>query len=193
MRKIIFASNNEAKIKEVRAILGERFDIKSMKEVGLDLLIEETGTTFEENANIKARTVYDVLKMPVIADDSGLEVEFLKGEPGVNTASYCEYGNAEKNNQKLINNLKGVYNRDAKFVCVIVYIDEKGESHIVREYTEGRILHEEAGTNGFAYDPIFYSYELEKTFGQASEKEKNQVSHRAKALIKLYRRVLCQA
>jgi len=187
----VFASNNEGKIKEIKLILGEKFDIVSMKEAGLELDIDETGTSFEENATIKAQAVWEILKVPVIADDSGLSVDYLKGEPGVNTAMYHAYGDAKGNNQKLINNLKGVYARDAKFVCVLAFIDENGQLHTTRATTKGKILHEERGINGFAYDPIFYSYELEKTFGQASDAEKNMVSHRAKAIIELYRRVLC--
>ncbi|MCL2556621.1 MAG: RdgB/HAM1 family non-canonical purine NTP pyrophosphatase [Firmicutes bacterium] len=191
MKKIIFASNNVSKIKEVKNILGHKFEIVSMGEAGLNLNIQETGTTFEENAIIKAKAVYDILKVPVIADDSGLSVDYLNGEPGVNTAMYYKYGDDRGNNQKLINNLKSVYNRDAKFICVIAYIDENGELYITKADARGKILHEECGTNGFAYDSIFYSLELGKSFGEASEQEKNMVSHRAKAIEKLYRRVLC--
>jgi len=191
IKTIIFASNNESKIKEVKSILGDKINVLSMGEAGLELDIAETGTTFEENAILKAEAVFDKLKMPVIADDSGLEVDFLGGEPGVHTAMYHKYGDAKGNNQKLLSNLRGVCDRNAKFVCVIAYIDEKCELHTIKAVAKGEITHEEKGQNGFAYDSVFYSFELGKTFAEASDDEKNSVSHRGKAIKSLLNSVLC--
>jgi len=191
MKNIVFASNNKGKIAEAKAILGGAFNVLSMNEAGLDLDIEETGTTFEENAYLKAKGVYDALcdsglaRVGVVSDDSGLMVKALGGEPGVYSAMYARYGDDDANNQKLLKNLERATNRAAKFVSVLCFINPDGTVQYVRAETHGEILKEGIGANGFGYDSLFYSPELKKTFGQADVKEKNTVSHRGKAFDKL--------
>lgn len=185
MKKLVLASSNKDKLKEIRAILKDRFEVLSLTDCNIDTDIEETGTTFKENALIKAKAVYALTGLPVISDDSGLEVYSLGGEPGVYSARYA--GNRHddvKNNEKLLKNMNGFTDRDAAFVCCAAYFD--GERTAVAEgRTEGCILTEQRGEGGFGYDPLFYSYELKKSFGEASFAEKNTVSHRARAFIAL--------
>ena len=182
MEKLVVASGNKNKVKEIKALLGDRYEVVSMKEIGLDFDIEENGETFEENAYIKAKAVYDVCKSAVVADDSGLLVDALDGEPGVYSARYAgEPCDDRKNNEKLLTKLKGVTNRSARFVSAVVLYDG------VKKFTgygtvEGRIIDEYRGTNGFGYDPLFLVTELNKTFGETTDEEKNLVSHRARAL-----------
>lgn len=180
---LIIASNNLFKIQEIKSILGDRFDnIYSLNEKGIDIEIEETGNTFYENALIKAKAIYDMTKMPVIADDSGLSVNALDGKPGVYSARYAGYPcNDDRNNMKLLKELSKYNDRTAKFQSVVVLYEE-GKIFSGEGVIEGEILFEERGNGGFGYDPLFYCYELEKTFAQAKPYEKNKVSHRARAL-----------
>lgn len=188
MQTIVVASQNKGKIQEIRQVLGKDFLIKSMADFGLDIDISETGSTFEENAIIKAKAIYDILKIPALADDSGLCVQALNGGPGIYSARFSKSGLDKDNNQKLIKALNGIVDRRAKFLSVIVLV--RGENDILIGYGEskGEILEKEAGSNGFGYDPLFYSYDLEKTFGQASAEEKNRVSHRYRALVDLLKK-----
>jgi len=191
MKNIVFASNNKGKIAEVKAILGEAFNILSMKEAGLVLDIDESGATFEDNAYLKAKGVYDALQgteyaaAGIISDDSGLVVEALGGAPGVYSAMYAKYGDDEANNKKLLDNMCEIANRAAKFVCVACYIDADGFTEYFYGETHGMILKKGEGNNGFGYDSLFFSHELQKTFGQAGGTEKNLISHRGKAFGKL--------
>ncbi|MGN0695426.1 MAG: RdgB/HAM1 family non-canonical purine NTP pyrophosphatase [Oscillospiraceae bacterium] len=181
--KIVLASGNKNKLREIREILEPLgYEVLSEKEAGAETDVEENGSTFEENAEIKARAIYDMLHVPVIADDSGLTVDYLNGAPGIYSARYAEEG---KRCAKLLSELEGVPDekRGASFVCAICYMDEKGEAHFFRGECHGRIGYEKRGENGFGYDPIFLFGD--KTFAELSAEEKNRVSHRAKALEKL--------
>ncbi len=185
MKKLVFASNNKSKIKEVASIFEGTFEIVPMSEVGYLEDIEETGSTFFENSLIKAKAVHDFCHLPVIADDSGLMVDYLNGEPGVFSARYAGDHDSKKNNAYLLEKLKGVDKRDAKFVCVITFIDESGKVIQTVGETFGTILEAEDGNGGFGYDPLFYSNDLQKSFGRATASEKDLVSHRYRALMKL--------
>lgn len=181
MKTLILASNNKGKLEEIRAILKDRFEVLSLSDCKISADIEETGATFEENALIKAKAVYRMTGLPVISDDSGLAVYALDGAPGVYSARFAgDEHDDEKNNEKLLNLMKGKDNRDAAFVCCAVFYD--GSRAVSAEgRAEGKILEKKDGDNGFGYDPLFYSYDLNKSFGCASFEEKNSVSHRARA------------
>ncbi len=185
-KRIIFATGNEGKMKEIREILGDLgYEILSMKEAGVDVDIVEDGETFEENAIIKATTVMKATGCIVLADDSGLEVDYLNKEPGVMSVRYMGENTSYRiKNQILIDRLDGVPDekRTARFVCVIAAAFPDGRVETRRGTIEGRIAYEPAGENGFGYDPIFYYPEKKMTTAQLSPKEKNKVSHRGKAL-----------
>ena len=199
MKKIILASNNAHKIEEIKKILeGLPFEIKSLKDENIKIDIEEDGNTFEENAKKKASEIANFLKnrgekeFIVMADDSGLEVDYLNGEPGIYSARYAgEHGNDKKNNEKLLKELKGVpkEKRGAQFVCQIVLVNENDKYLSIRGEVRGRILEELSGKEGFGYDPLFFYAPLNKTFGELSSEEKNSVSHRACALKELKNRI----
>ncbi len=185
-KKLIFATGNEGKMKEIREILGDLdYEILSMKEAGVDVEIIEDGKTFEENAIIKAKTVMEATGCLVLADDSGLEVDFLGKEPGVQSARYMGENTSYRiKNQIILDRLHGVPDlvRTARFVCVIAAAFPDGRVETRRGTIEGRIAHESAGENGFGYDPIFYLPERGMTTAQISPEEKNAISHRGKAL-----------
>ncbi len=185
--ELIIASNNVHKVKEIKEILGDFFDgVFSMKEVGVDVDVEETGDTFFANALIKARAISELTGKICLADDSGLRVDYLNGAPGVYSARYAgNEHNDDKNIDKLLLALEGVENREANFTSTLVVYYPNGDYLAVDGVTEGEITLEKKGTNGFGYDPVFFSYELDKTFGEATDEEKNRVSHRGKALKKL--------
>ena len=178
---IVLASGNKGKIKEISEMLPE-YTVKGYKEFGLDFEIEETGETYFENAFIKAKAVSEKLNLPALADDSGLSVDVLDGAPGVYSARYAGDGDDEHNNDKLLSVLEGEKNRKAKFICCMVYYRSDKEFYTVTGETEGEILTKREGKNGFGYDPIFYSYDLKKSMGIATDEEKNSVSHRSRAL-----------
>lgn len=186
LEKIIIASNNKHKVDEIKDILkGFCDEILSLKEAGIDCEVEENGTTFEENAYIKAKTIVDLTGLPCIADDSGLEVDALNGAPGVYSARFSgEHGNYKKNNEKLLSLLKGVprEKRGARFVTAIALVTPEGDKIFARGEIRGIITEEELGSNGFGYDPLFLVVELNKTFAQLSSQEKNSISHRGRAL-----------
>lgn len=193
MLRIIFATGNQGKMREIRAIMGEcGAEIVSMKEAGLDLAIEENGTTFEENALIKARAAADALSAReeeqacvVMADDSGLEIDCLNGEPGVYSARYLgEETPFDLKSRDFLRRMAGVPDekRDARFVCAIAAVFPDGETVTTSGVVEGRIGHELRGDNGFGYDPIFYLPEYGCTAAELSDEEKNQISHRSRAL-----------
>ena len=193
--KIIFATGNEGKMREIREILKDMdAEILSMKEAGIEIDIEENGSTFEENAEIKARAVAEAVRTAagetpddiiVLADDSGLEIDALHKEPGIYSARYLgEDTPYSVKNKNLIDRLEGVPDnkRTARFVCAIAAVLPGGESIVSRGVIEGRIDYEEKGSNGFGYDPIFYVPEFCATTAQLDTAEKNRVSHRARAL-----------
>ena len=148
----------------------------------VDIEIEENGSTFYENALIKAKTISDMINLPVLADDSGLMVDALNGAPGIYSARYAGDGIDEHNNQKLLEVLKGETNRNAKFVCSMVLYFPNGKILSTYGETKGLILDEPSGEEGFGYDPLFYSLDLNKSLGIASFEEKNTISHRYRAL-----------
>ena len=187
MKKVIFATGNEGKMREIRSILADTFpEILSMREAGIETDAAEDGATYEENALIKARAVAAADgESIVLADDSGLEIDFLDKEPGVYSARYMgEDTSYRVKNASLIRRLEGVpeERRSARFVCAIAAVLPDGRELTVRAAIEGRIGYEEKGSNGFGYDPIFYVPERGKTTAELTEEEKNLVSHRGKAL-----------
>ena len=179
-KTIVLASGNKGKIREISDMLPQ-FNVVGYKDLGLDFEIEENGSTFYENALIKAKAVSDALNLPALADDSGLEVDALNGAPGIYSARYSLSGKDEDNNKLLLKNLQGKENRNARFVCCMVYYDN-GEIISHSGQTEGEILFSAQGDNGFGYDPLFFSKDLNKSLGIASEEEKNSISHRSRAL-----------
>lgn len=186
METIVLASNNKHKVKEFKEILCN-YNIVTLSEINYFDEIEENGTTFEENALIKAKTIHEYLinkgmNYIVIADDSGLCVDSLDGMPGVYSARYAgEHGNDEANRAKLQKELEGK-DRSAYFICTIVVYYPNGEYKVYDGKTYGKITKEEFGKKDFGYDCIFFSDELGKTFGEATEEEKNSVSHRGRAI-----------
>lgn len=195
-QKIIFATGNAGKMREIREILsGMDMEILSMKEAGIEAEIVEDGTTFEENAVIKAKAVAKCLSQSavkehsgaiVMADDSGLEIDALNKEPGIYSARYMgEDTPYSVKNRSLIERLAGVPDekRTARFVCAIAAAMPDGEMLTTQGVIEGRIDYEQKGDNGFGYDPIFYVPEFGCTTAQLTEEQKNQVSHRGKALM----------
>ena len=183
--RIIFATGNEGKMKEIRMILADLgMEILSMKEAKVQLEIEENGSTFGENAEIKAQAVWNITKDIVLADDSGLAVDYLNGELGVYSARYMEGASYEVKNRTIIERLKDAKEeeRTARFVCAIAAVLPDGSVLHTEECVEGLIAHEPAGTNGFGYDPIFYLPEYGKTSAQIPLEKKNEISHRGKAL-----------
>ncbi len=193
--KIVFATNNKHKLEEIREILGERFEVLSLAEIGCHVDIPETGTTLEENAAIKANYVYEHYNVSVFADDTGLEVEALNGAPGVYSARYAggEGHDSEANMKKLLGEMDGKENRKARFRTVIAFIlspsadgsagdAERGE---FEGTVEGCITTEKKGASGFGYDPIFQPEGYDQTFAELGNDVKNKISHRARAVEKL--------
>ena len=204
--KIVFATNNQHKLSEIRSILGESVEVLSLKDIGCDVDIPETGTTLEENALQKAQYIYDHYHMDVFADDTGLEVEALNGAPGVYSARYASLPDnpvksdsashdSESNMTRLIYELQGKDNRKARFRTVIALIQKKNvcpcgctsikEVHQFEGIVEGEIIQERRGGEGFGYDPIFQPDGYDQTFAELGMDIKNHISHRARAVAKL--------
>lgn len=186
MKRIVFTTGNEGKMREIRDILADMdIEIVSMKEAGISIEVEENGATFEENAVIKARAIAAMTDDIVLADDSGLEVDYLNKEPGIYSARYMgEDTPYAIKNQAILERMEGVpkEERGARFVCAIAAVLPDKEVLVVRETLEGYIGFEIAGCHGFGYDPIFYTDELGCSTAEIPEKEKNLISHRGKAL-----------
>lgn len=181
--KVLLASNNGHKIKEIKEILGDFFDVVSLREAGVESDPEETGATFEENARIKAVAGMKASGMPCIADDSGLEVFALDGLPGVMSARYAGgHGDDSANNKKLLRELENASDRSARYVCVICMAFPNGHEIVARGECRGTILKEARGEGGFGYDPLFLFPQFGKTFAEITADEKNEVSHRKAAL-----------
>lgn len=182
--EIIAASGNAGKIREIQEIFssaGLPIRIISMREAGYTEEIEENGNSFSENAEIKARTVCKALNKPALADDSGLCVDFLNGAPGIYSARFS--GKGEKENRKLLlEKLKGASDRRAHFECAVCLYLPDGKKLFGHGATYGSILKEERGAHGFGYDTLFFSDDLQMSFGEATDEQKNGVSHRARAL-----------
>ena len=184
MKSIILASNNKDKVKEVKEIL-KGYDIISMKEAGIDVDIEENGTTFEENALIKARAIMKLTGQITMADDSGLEIDYLNKAPGVYSARFMGHDTSyDIKNKAIIQKLEGVKgsDRSGRFVCAIAVCFPDGREIVKRGTMEGLIAEEIKGDNGFGYDPIVYLPEYGRTSGELAPEEKNKISHRGKAL-----------
>lgn len=184
--RIVFATNNSHKLDEIRNILGSSFEVMSLNELGCHNDIPETGTTLEENARQKAQYIYDKYHCNVFADDTGLEVNALGGEPGVYSARYAggEGHDSEANMTKLLKNLEGETNRKAQFRTVIALILD-GKTSLFDGIVEGEIIKERRGGEGFGYDPIFQPEGYDKTFAELGNDIKNTISHRARAVAKL--------
>lgn len=178
---IVLASGNKHKIKEIGEMLKD-YKVVGYKELGLDFEIEEDGNTFYENALIKAKAVSKALNLPALADDSGICVDALNGMPGIYSARYAGDGIDEHNNELLLKNMQDQENRTAKFVCCMVFYKPNGEIITATGETHGKILYEVQGENGFGYDPLFFSDDLQKCLGVATAEEKNTISHRFRAL-----------
>ena len=204
MEKIVFATNNAHKLSEIRQILGDRVEVLSLKDIGCDVDIPETGTTLEANALQKARYIWDHYHLPCFADDTGLEVEALHGAPGIYSARYAamEEGreavshDSEANIARLLRELNEKVNRKARFRTVIALIEKIDvcpcgctsikKEHLFEGIVEGEITRERSGAEGFGYDPIFRPDGYDKTFAELGADIKNQISHRARAVAKLY-------
>lgn len=186
--RLVLASNNFGKLRELRAMLGDRFDVCSMREMGISVDVEENGETFEENALIKAEALMKLTGCATLADDSGLCVDALGGRPGVHSARYCGvHGDDEANNQLLLKELENVAdeNRTARYAAAVALCRPGHAPLLAHGSCEGRILREYAGEGGFGYDPLFYSSDLNMSFGLASAEAKNGISHRARAIAAL--------
>lgn len=186
MKTIVLASGNKGKVAEYREMLAP-YKVVTPKDLKIEFDVEETGETFFDNALIKAKALYELCGLPTIADDSGLCVDALGGAPGVYSARYSG-GDDSANIEKLLAELKGEKNRAAHFMCCIVYYDGR-EAIGAEGKTFGKISLSTDGDNGFGYDPIFISDDLGKSFGRATEAEKNSVSHRYRALLELRRKL----
>ena len=187
IKKIIFASNNKGKIRELKDILSSLgIEVVSQREAGFDIEADETGTTFAENSAIKAKAIYELAKIPVLADDSGLCVDALDGQPGVYSHRFAGENATDKEKCRyILEKLENVSDekRTARFICDMCFIDENGREYHAEGKCEGKIGREEKGNNGFGYDPIFVVGN--RTLAELEEAEKNQISHRAEALKKM--------
>lgn len=185
MNKIVFATNNEHKLREIRAIIHDGTEVLSLADIGCHADIPETADTLEGNALIKAHFVYDNYGYDCFADDTGLEVEALDGAPGVHTARYAgEDQDSQANMRKLLQEMKGKDNRNARFRTAIALI-QGGEEHLFSGEVRGTITTEPLGNKGFGYDPVFIPEDTGLTFAQLGEDVKNHISHRARAVAKL--------
>lgn len=187
-KRLIFATGNEGKVNEFRQMLGDEYEILSMKDLGVEVDIEENGKTFEENAVIKAKALLDATGEMVLADDSGFEVDCLNKEPGIYSARFMgEDTPYSIKNAELLRRCEGVpeEERDARFVCVIACAYPDGTVDTATGIIEGKIAHEQRGTHGFGYDPIFYLPERGCTTGELLPEEKNAISHRGIAIRKM--------
>lgn len=186
-RKLVFATNNVHKLEEIASILGDKVELLSLKDINCDVDIPETADTLEGNAMLKAEYIHQHYGLDCFADDTGLEVEALNGEPGVFSARYAGSGhNSEANMQKLLQNMQGISNRKAQFRTAICLILD-GKKHLFEGIVKGEIVKEKKGTSGFGYDPIFMPEGYSQTFAELGNDIKNKISHRALAVEKLCR------
>lgn len=185
MTKLIFATNNKNKVNEIRAAIGEHYDIVSLKEAGIEIDIPEPYDTLEANASVKSKTIYELAGLDCFSEDTGLETEALNGEPGVKSARYAGEDRSDEDNiNKLLEKLAGSENRNARFRTVISLIIE-GEEHFFEGICNGSIIKKPRGEKGFGYDPVFVPAGENKTFAEMTIAEKNKFSHRKKASDKL--------
>lgn len=182
---LIVASNNQHKLEEIEAIIGKYYALQSMASIGFVEEIEETGTSFHENAAIKARAIFNRYGVDCLSDDSGLAIDVLNGAPGVYSARFAgEPVNHEKNIDKVLFELEGKSDRNARFVTVLCLI-RNGKEYFFEGEIKGKILEEKRGTNGFGYDPIFVPEGFDKSFAELDAAQKNKISHRSNALAKM--------
>lgn len=183
MRKLVFATNNTHKLEEIRAILGDKVEVLSLKDIQCDVDIPETADTLEGNAVLKAEYIYRHYGLDCFADDTGLEVEALNGAPGVYSARYAggEGHDSEANMRKLLAEMEGKTNRKAQFRTAICLI-EGGAEHLFEGVVKGEIIEEKRGASGFGYDPVFMPEGYTETFAEMGSEEKNRISHRARAV-----------
>jgi len=182
---VIFATNNQHKVEEIRAITGTQFNIITLKEAGINIDIPEPHNTIQENASEKSNTIFKLTKQNCFGEDTGLEVEALNGEPGVKSARYAgDEKNFEANIDKLLSKLNGIKHRNAQFKTVISLMWDAKE-YLFEGVTKGKIINERRGKNGFGYDAVFMPEDSNKTFGEMEMAEKNLLSHRRKATDKL--------
>lgn len=186
IKKLVFATNNAHKLDEIRAILGDKVEVLSLKDINCDADIPETADTLEGNAALKAEYIYKNYGLDCFADDTGLEVEALGGAPGVYSARYAggDGHDSEANMRKLLKELDGEQNRKAQFRTAICLI-EQGEEHLFEGIVKGSIIEQKRGASGFGYDPVFMPEGYEETFAEMGNAEKNKISHRARAVEKL--------
>ena len=185
MKTLVFATNNKNKLQEVRQILGDRFEIKGLSDIGCDVDIPETSATLEGNAMQKAKFVKEHYGLDCFADDTGLECRALDCAPGIRSARYAgENHDSEANMRKLLENLQEKSDRSAQFRTVIALLYQ-GEEHLFEGVVRGNIITEHKGTHGFGYDPIFVPEGYDTTFAEMSAEEKNSISHRGRAVAKL--------
>ena len=192
MKKIILATGNQGKVRELNAMLKSHYSIVSQKDLQVEE-VPETGSSFIENALIKARNASFQTKLPALADDSGLEVEALGGDPGIYSARYAgEKATDEDNISKLISNMEQHQNRSARFCCAMVFVENAEDTKpiIIEKYWNGEILREAIGNNGFGYDSIFYLPDLQCSSAQLEPEKKNLLSHRGQALNELLRHLI---
>ena len=185
LNNLIFATNNQNKVEEVRAVLGKLFNIITLKEAGIDIDIPEPHDTLEANATEKSKTIFEITKQNCFSEDTGLEVEALNGEPGVKSARYAgENRSFDDNIEKLLSKLQSFENKSARFRTVISLILD-GKEYFFEGICDGRITGERKGNNGFGYDPVFIPTGSDKTFAEMDMQGKNKFSHRKKAMEKL--------
>ncbi|MDR7073694.1 XTP/dITP diphosphatase [Fictibacillus barbaricus] len=187
--QILIATKNKGKVSEFQSMFNQ-YGIEVISLLDMENIpdVEETGDTFEENAILKAETICNKLNIPVISDDSGLEIDALDGRPGVYSARYAgSHKNDEDNMNKVLNELEGIPNqkRTARFICALAFARPGKDTFVVKGLCEGEILHDRRGTEGFGYDPIFFLPKLNRSMAELTKEEKNKISHRANALIKL--------
>lgn len=184
MKQIMIATSNAHKVEEFKRMLQPYgYEVSSLLDLDEEIDIEENGTTFEENALIKAKTIYDKLHIEVIADDSGLAVNAMNGEPGIYSARFLGRDTSyDVKNQYIIDQVKDAQDKGAQFVCAIAYIDADGHENVFTGVVEGEIYDHIEGAKGFGYDPIFYYPPFKTTLANVSEDQKNDVSHRGKAI-----------
>lgn len=184
MKQIMIATSNTHKVEEFKRMLQPYgYEVSSLLDLDEEIDIEENGTTFEENALIKAKTIYDKLHIEVIADDSGLAVNAMNGEPGIYSARFLGRDTSyDVKNQYIIDQVKDAQDKGAQFVCAIAYIDADGHENVFTGVVEGEIYDHIEGAKGFGYDPIFYYPPFKTTLANVSEDQKNEVSHRGKAI-----------
>ncbi len=185
MKELVIVSANSHKIGEIKAILPASYHLMTLNDLGFKEDIPETGTSFKENAFIKANTIYEKFQKDCFADDSGLIVEALNGEPGVLSARYAgPNASYHDNNMKILSKMQGISNRNASFVCVICLIMD-GKPYFFEGSVNGKIIHELKGTKGFGYDPLFIPDGYDKTFAELNPEIKNKISHRSRALAEM--------